>query len=84
VLWVSLPQCDICHKQMLIYDHITFIQLYVKECMNYKQCLNSLRTALVQLKLKVYLFKQEICSNKNNGTFMLMIFALLEHKQISS
>jgi len=32
---------------MLIYDYITFVQLSVKECMNYKQCLNSLRTALV-------------------------------------
>jgi len=39
---------DICHKQMLIhvFDYITFVQLSVNECMNYKQCLNSLRTAL--------------------------------------
>jgi len=25
---------------MLIYDYIAFVQLAVKECMNYKQCLN--------------------------------------------
>ena len=42
---------DICDKQMLIYDNIKFVQLYVKECVNYKQCLNSLRTALVVLFL---------------------------------
>ena len=41
---------DICHKQMLIYDYIKFVQLSVKEYVNYKQCLNSLRTALVECK----------------------------------
>ena len=42
---------DICHKQMLIYDYITFVQLFVKEYVNYKQCLNSLQTALVSCKV---------------------------------
>jgi len=32
---------------MLIYDYIIFVQLSVNEYVNYKQCLNSLRTALV-------------------------------------
>jgi len=32
---------------MLIFDYIKFVQLSIKECVNYKQCLNSLRTALV-------------------------------------
>jgi len=36
-----------CNKPMLIYDYIKFVQLSVKEYVNYKQCLNSLRTALV-------------------------------------
>jgi len=40
---------DICHKH--IYDYIKFGQLSVKECVNYEQCLNSLRTAIVQLKI---------------------------------
>jgi len=40
---------DICHKQMLIYDYIKFVKLSVKEYVNYKQCLNSLQTALVSL-----------------------------------
>jgi len=31
----------------LIHDYIKFGQLSVKEYVNYKQCLNSLRTALV-------------------------------------
>jgi len=34
---------------MLVYDYITFVQLSFKECMNYKQCLNSLPTALIWL-----------------------------------
>ena len=38
---------DTCHKQMLMYDNITFWQLSVNECVKYKQCLNSLRTTLV-------------------------------------
>ena len=38
---------DICNKQMLIYIYIIFGQLSVKDCVNYKQCLHSLRTALV-------------------------------------
>jgi len=37
----------ICNKQMLIYNYIIFGQLSVKDCVNYKQCLNSLRTTLV-------------------------------------
>ena len=40
---------DICHKQMLIYNYIIFVQLSVKERVKYKQCLNSLRTALVDV-----------------------------------
>ena len=46
-LYIFTDLIDICNKQMLIYDYITFWQLYVNECVNYKQCLNSLRTALV-------------------------------------
>jgi len=38
---------DICHKQMLMYDNSIFGQLSFKQCVNYKLCLNSLRTALV-------------------------------------
>ena len=38
---------DICHKQMLLYYYITFEQPSFKECVNYKQRLNSLQTALV-------------------------------------
>ena len=30
-----------CHKQMLMHDYIKFGQLSVKDCENYKQCLNS-------------------------------------------
>ena len=40
---------DICHKQMLIYNYIIFVQLSVKERVKYKQCLNSLQTALVDV-----------------------------------
>ena len=32
---------------MLIYDYTKFGQLSAKDCVNYKQCFNSLRTALV-------------------------------------
>jgi len=32
---------------IIIYNYIIFGQLSVKDCGNYKQCLNSLRTALV-------------------------------------
>ena len=32
---------------MLMYDYIIFVQLSVKECVNYKQCLISLQTAWV-------------------------------------
>jgi len=31
---------DICHKQMLMYDYIKFWQLFIKDCVNYKKCLN--------------------------------------------
>jgi len=38
---------DIYHVEMFVYDYINFGQLSVKDCVSYKQCLNSLRTALV-------------------------------------
>ena len=38
---------DFCHKQMLIHDYIKFGKLSIKDCVNYRQCLNSLRTVLV-------------------------------------
>ena len=40
---------DICNKQMLIYNYIIFGQLFVKDCVNYKQCLISLQTARVYI-----------------------------------
>ena len=47
-LYICSDLIDSWHKQMLIYDYITFWQLSVNEFVNYKQCLNSLRTTLVQ------------------------------------
>jgi len=35
---------------MLIHKYINFVQLSVKELVNYKQCLNSLQTALVYIQ----------------------------------
>jgi len=39
---------------MLIYDYIKFVQLAVNEYVNYKQCLNSLQTALVHFTLATF------------------------------
>jgi len=38
-----------CHTQMLVYYYIKFGQLSVKDYVNYKQCLISLRTTLVHI-----------------------------------
>ena len=46
-LYIFTDFFDICHKQILIYDYTKFEQLSVKDCVNYKQCLNSLWTALI-------------------------------------
>jgi len=42
--WYPYPH--VMHT-LLFYDHFIFLQLSVNECVNYKQCLNSLQTALV-------------------------------------
>jgi len=34
---------------MLMHGYIKFVQLSVTECVNYKQCLNSLQTALIHM-----------------------------------
>jgi len=48
---------DICDKQMLIYNYIIFGQLSIKDCVNYEQCLNSLQTALIVVKMLRYNLK---------------------------
>jgi len=48
-LYIFTDFFDICHKQVLMHGYIKFGQLSVTECVNYKQCLNSLRTALIHM-----------------------------------
>ena len=53
----------ICHKQMLMYDYIKLWQLSINKCVIYKQCLNSLRTALVHVSMMLFYvtFEQGVC-----------------------
>ena len=64
---------DICHKQMLIYNYIKVWQLSIEECVKYKQCLNSLRTALIPARLK--------SSVKTNsaGLFYIKLYYQYQH-----